>query len=263
MKQSSDENHLRERARDEGFMLVRGATTGSYNLSYQETRQVALKTNCSLEEIDQAVNDAEHFERELAITGLDATRALVKPNTIEDGAELGRDLQARLIAAQFKRVFFPAPGDVPQHGFSLISRAKLEGWVEDAVRLFVLPGVLSKGISEESIAAVISGANYGSRKTQGDSDIAQVITIVGLEDLGALAGFGSVGAAIGIVSTYGFHSSSTEGLLNSDPDIQRALVARWLERVRAKPIPVSHPVWTALPPCALENYKIIMPQAPA
>jgi hypothetical protein len=227
-----------------------------------------LKTNCLLEEIDQALTDAEYFGRELAVWGLDATRALAKPSTIENAAEVASDLQARLIATNFKRVFVPALGDMPQLGFLLFSRAKLEGWVEDAITHFVAPGVLPKGISKESIAAVISQANYGFRlppvrKTQDDSEISQVITVVTLEDLRALVGFGSVGAAIGIVSMYGLHASSTEELLHSDPDIQRALVARWLERVGAKPIPLSHPVWTVLPLCALENYKIIVPQASA
>src|SRR5262252_9060568 len=98
-------------------MLVRGATTDSYNLIYHRTGQVALKTNCSLEEIDRAVTDADYFERELAIRGLDGTSALAKPITIDNGAEVASDLQARLIASHFKRVFIPAPGDAPQHGF--------------------------------------------------------------------------------------------------------------------------------------------------
>jgi hypothetical protein len=40
------------------------------------------------------------------------------------------------------------------------------------------------------------------------------------------------------------------------------LVARWLEKVKAKAISLSHPVWTVLPPCALATYKVLMPSAP-
>jgi hypothetical protein len=95
-----------------------------------------------------------------------------------------------------------------------------------------------------------------------DSEIAQGVTVVRFKDTSALVGFGSVGTVVGVVCTYYPDDAfSTKAELAAFVDVRRGLLASWLERVRAKPIPLSHPVWAVLLHSVLATYKVLIPGA--
>jgi hypothetical protein len=144
-----------------------------------------------------------------------------------------------------------------------IAKADFEWWREQALAKYAPPRLFPE--EEVGIEDFVPHLNRGfrvvaKRAGQDDSEIAQGNTIVRLDDGRVLVGFGSVGTVFGFVHKYGYDAFSTKDH-DLNLEVERALVARWFERKRAKPISISHPVWALLPPSALATYKVLMPGA--
>jgi hypothetical protein len=266
----TDKRRVEKRAIRLGFRLRREATD-HYSLIDDRTDQVAFEGTAvgTLEDIERILIEIMVFEHSGVDYGLGDTGPF-GGITVDDETWKASTLHSSLIAASCKRTFVPPPGDAPQEGYLLISRAAYEAWVEGTFAILAPPGVFSKDeASAEALAHedFASHNNFGSRvlaKRAGhdDGEILQGYTIVRLDDGRALMAFGSVGTISAMVISYGSDAFATDSPLHLD--VQRALVARWLERVRAKPISLTHPVWALLPPSALKTYELLLvPQAPA
>jgi hypothetical protein len=267
----TNERRVKKLAMRLGFRLRREASDHYSLIAVDDrTAQVAFEGSAvgTLEDIERILIEIMVFEHGGVDYGLGDTGPF-GGIAADDETWKASTLHSSLIAASCKRTFVPPPGDAPQEGFLLISRAAYEAWVEDTFAILAPPGVFSKDeASAEALAHedFASHVNYGSRvlaKRAGhdDGEILQGYTIVRLDDGRALMAFGSVGTISAMVISYGSDAFATDSPLHLD--VQRALVARWLERMGAKPISLTHPVWALLPPSALETYKLLVPQAPA
>jgi hypothetical protein len=237
----------------------------------ERTAQVAFEGSAvdPLEDITRILIKIESFDHFGNDFGVGDTITPFDGIAVDDEDWRASDLYACLVAADFKRTF-PAPGNAQREGFMIKDKADFESWIEQALAKYAPPGVFpEQEVGECGIAIedFVPHVNHGSRvlakrAEQDDNESAQGDTIVRLDDGRAVVGFGSVGTVIGFVRKYGYDTFSTKdhGL---NLEVERALVARWFERKRAKPISISHPVWALLPPSALETYKMLVPQAPA
>jgi hypothetical protein len=262
------EERVSKEAIDLGFKFRRDASD-RYSLIDEGTAQVAFEGS-SLDEIQSILVEVRGFDLTCEEYGLGEIIVPVSRITINNEALLPIELYVVLLAGHFQRAFIPRAGNLPQQGFSLI---RYKAWVEEAIDIFARPGFFStiearQALDIEDFAPFLTGGFrlLAKRSGGGDSESAQGITVVRLDASRALIGFGSVGTVIGIVNTYGadaFTYFPDRAWPIYRPDVQRALVARRFEQVKAKPISRTHPVWALLPPWALETYKLLVPQAPA